>query len=104
MAQNKQLFDSFYNYCKNETNQTLADFETEWEKMADKTKAEAKQSFENIMKDTKMQELFNKMTKQQQEATANFLIQTLTYAYMEKNTTGTTKVLEKLKEYNKNGK
>lgn len=97
MEQNKKLFEKFYNYCKNETSKTQADFEQEWQKMADKTTEEAKATFDKVIQNDKLQKLLDKMTEEEQKATIEFLSKTLTYIFMEKNTTGTTKVLEKLK-------
>ena len=41
------------------------------------------------------------MTEEQQKGTIKFLTETLAYILLEKNTTGTTNVLEKLKESSK---
>lgn len=101
MEQNKELFNAYYEYCKNENDETKANFNKNWEQMANKTMEESKEIFNRVIENKKMQNLLEQMTEEQQRGTIKFLTETLAYILLEKNTTGTTDILEKLKEISK---
>lgn len=81
----EKLANCFYNYFNEETEENKKELDNVWESIMKTTLKQAKEKYESILKNEKMQHLFTQMTDKQKNATCKYLQNTLTLLFLEKN-------------------